>query len=77
MTVRFHPSFFILSTVHSAKGIEFPYVVLCGLWRDDGDAEVLRKLAYVGMTRATHHLAVVSREGHPLAEDLRRAAQAA
>jgi hypothetical protein len=67
----------ILSTVHSAKGIEFPYVVLCGLWRDDGDAEVLRKLAYVGMTRATHHLAVVSRKGHPLAEDLRRAAEAA
>lgn len=64
----------VLSTVHSAKGIEFPYVVLCGLWRDEEDAEVLRKLAYVGMTRATHHLAVVSREGHPLAEDLRRAA---
>jgi hypothetical protein len=64
----------VLSTVHSAKGIEFPYVVLCGLWRDEEDAEILRKLAYVGMTRATHHLAVVSREGHPLAEDLRRAA---
>lgn len=66
----------VLSTVHSAKGIEFPYVVLCGLWRDEGDAEALRRLAYVGMTRATHHLAVVSRDGHPLAGDLRRAAGA-
>jgi superfamily I DNA/RNA helicase len=63
----------LLSTIHSAKGLEFPYVVLCGIWSDREEQEANRKLAYVGMTRATDHLAVVSRDGHPLVEDLRRA----
>jgi superfamily I DNA/RNA helicase len=64
----------IVSTVHSAKGLEFPYVALCGLWRDSIDGEDNRRVAYVGMTRATEHLAVVSREGHPLVDDLKMAA---
>jgi superfamily I DNA/RNA helicase len=62
----------ILSTIHSAKGLEFPHVVLCGIWREGEDPEVNRKLAYVGMTRATDSLAVVTREGHPLVADLQR-----
>jgi superfamily I DNA/RNA helicase len=64
----------IVSTVHSAKGLEFPYVVLCGLWRDNVDGEDNRRVAYVGMTRATEFLAVVSREGNPLIDDLKMAA---
>ena len=63
----------ILSTIHSAKGLEFPYVVLCGIWREGEDPEVNRKLAYVSMTRATDYLAVVTREGHPLVADLQTA----
>ena len=63
----------VLSTVHSAKGLEFPRVVLCGLWRDDELEAVNRKMAYVGMTRAQNYLAVVHEEGGPLADDLREA----
>lgn len=63
----------VLSTIQSAKGLEFPFVVLCGLWRDGDDAESNRKLAYVGMTRATAKLAVVTRQGHPLVADLQQA----
>jgi hypothetical protein len=63
----------ILSSVHSAKGLEFPYVALCGLWSDRDDGENNRKIAYVGMTRATEYLAVISRDGHPLVDDLKMA----
>lgn len=63
----------ILSTIHSAKGLEFPYVVLCGIWREDTDVEANRMLAYVGMTRAMHQLAVITQEDNPLVEDLRKA----
>jgi hypothetical protein len=63
----------ILSTIHNAKGLEFPTVVLCGLWREDDEAESNRKLAYVGMTRATERLVVVSTQDHALVEDLRAA----
>ncbi len=63
----------VLSTVHSAKGLEFPRVVLCGLWRDDEPEGVNRKMAYVGMTRAQNYLAVVHEEDGPLADDLREA----
>ena len=63
----------VLSTVHSAKGLEFPRVVLCGLWRDDELEAVNRKMAYVGMTRAQNYLAVVHEEGGPLSDDLREA----
>jgi len=67
----------ILSTIHGAKGLEFPGVVLCGLWREDKDNESNRKLDYVGMTRATERLAVVSPEDFPLGEDLKAALKAA
>ena len=63
----------ILSTIHSAKGLEFPHVGLCGMWREGEDPEVNRKLVYVGMTRATNYLAVVTREGQPLVADLQMA----
>jgi len=65
----------ILSTIHSAKGLEFPCVVLCGIWRSKEDADANRKLAYVGMTRAREKLTVVSLRDHPLADDLEHAVE--
>ena len=61
-----------LMTLHSAKGLEFPLVFLCGL--EEGlfphnlslyDAERLeeeRRLAYVGLTRAMRHLCLTYAE---------------
>ncbi len=58
----------VLMTIHSAKGLEFPYVFLCGM--EDGlfpgsmsinsgdpdDMEEERRLCYVGITRAKDRL---------------------
>ncbi|MFI3201906.1 MAG: UvrD-helicase domain-containing protein [Eubacteriales bacterium] len=60
----------LLMTLHSAKGLEFPYVYLAGL--EDGifpsymtitsgdlaDMEEERRLAYVGITRAKEYLTI-------------------
>jgi hypothetical protein len=63
----------ILSTIHSAKGLEYESVVLCGIWTTKNALEENRKLAYVGMTRATERLTVVTRDGHELSDDLKNA----
>jgi hypothetical protein len=60
----------ILSTIFSLKGLEFPYIVICGVWRDDFDKVSNRRVAYVGMTRATDYLAVISTQGNPLVSAL-------
>ena len=60
-----------LMTLHAAKGLEFPLVVIAGMEEGllpharalDGDAEALeeeRRLCYVGMTRAESHLVLTS-----------------
>lgn len=66
----------LMASVHSAKGLDFPSVVLCGLWRPEVDAMANRSLAYVGMTRAMDRLAVVTHKGNPLAAELQAALRA-
>lgn len=62
-----------LMTVHAAKGLEFPYVFLCGM--NEGvfpsrkiltlpGMEEERRLAYVAMTRAERGLALSAAEGY-------------
>ena len=62
-----------LMTVHAAKGLEFPYVFLCGL--NEGvfpsqktntleRMEEERRLAFVAMTRAEKQLFLTEAEGH-------------
>ncbi len=67
----------ILSTIHSAKGLEFDNVVLCGLPNETAPRDSSLSLAYVGITRATRSLSVVSRKGHWLNKEFCRAAEAA
>jgi superfamily I DNA and RNA helicase len=60
----------VLSTVYSAKGLEFPSVVLCGLGaRKESDHITARKLIYVGMTRAINDLTVVVATESPFKAD--------
>lgn len=63
-------SYVVLMTVHSAKGLEFPNVFLCGMEDglfpgymsimadDEGELEEERRLCYVAITRAMKHLTI-------------------
>jgi DNA helicase-2/ATP-dependent DNA helicase PcrA len=60
----------LLMTLHSAKGLEFPVVVMAGLEEglfphsrareEEADVEEERRLCYVGMTRARQRLVLTS-----------------
>ena len=61
-----------LMTIHAAKGLEFPYVFLCGMnegifpsrrVRDRKALEEERRLAFVAMTRACRQLHLSAAEG--------------
>ena len=52
-----------LMTMHSSKGLEFPYVVVAGTGAmpgGRGEATTEAKLLYVAMTRATDHLMITA-----------------
>ncbi|MBR5869034.1 MAG: UvrD-helicase domain-containing protein, partial [Clostridia bacterium] len=59
----------IMMTIHNAKGLEFPYVFICGMEEDifpsyrsssePEDLEEERRLAYVGITRAKRKLTLL------------------
>lgn len=65
----------VLSTVYSAKGMEFPNVVLCCTPREGMHPEELRSAIYVGMTRATENLVVLAEKEHVFAADFAAAAE--
>ena len=52
-----------LSTVHAAKGHEYKHVLLCGDWQKNfnNEPEELRRVLYVGMTRAINTLSIFNR----------------
>jgi hypothetical protein len=61
----------VLSTVDSAKGLEYRNVVLFGLPSSDEEGAVWQRArTYVGATRATDNLTIVVQEGCPLQSDL-------
>lgn len=65
-------NYVVLMTIHSAKGLEFPKVYLCGMEDglfpsymtissgDPGDIEEERRLCYVAITRAMQELMITS-----------------
>lgn len=68
-----------LITLHSAKGLEFPLVFVCGLdcmpWMGEPLDEELR-LLYVGMTRATHQLVLSAAGDSPVVNRVKNALEA-
>lgn len=53
-----------VGTVHAAKGMEFDHVVLVGGWplpERRQEREEVRRVFYVGMTRARHSLTIIGR----------------
>ena len=68
----------VLSTIHSAKGLEFPAVIVCGLGGRPGSGATRlrqdRRTLYVGLTRAQDDLEVVVRSDDMFLVDIHSAA---
>jgi len=64
-----------LVTMHSSKGLEFPFVCIPGIGElaKDDDLQDEARLLYVAMTRATHELVMTHGEASVLAGKLERA----
>jgi superfamily I DNA and RNA helicase len=60
----------IVTTVHSAKGLEFPHVIIVGDWTTREANGLDRRLLYVAMTRATDTLSLVIPRGSLLAREV-------
>lgn len=69
----------VLTTLHSAKGLEFDWVILPDLNANDwdGDDAGERRLFFVGLTRAKERLYLLSRTGRPclFMEEIQQRAQ--
>jgi Nuclease-related domain/AAA domain/UvrD-like helicase C-terminal domain len=68
-----------LLTLHSAKGLEFPLVIVAGLQSlplGDEPLEDAVRLLYVAMTRATHELVLSAHGPSPLVQRVREALSA-
>ncbi len=67
-----------VSTFQALKGVEFSRVFLCGVNKiyDPGgdDEETLRRLVYVGMTRAIDELVITVSGGGPIGRAIQEAA---
>jgi len=59
-----------ISTMHAAKGLEFPTVILAGEPRASAQPEEERRLYYVGMTRARDRLIVCAPQAHPFTSEI-------
>ena len=69
-TLDENSSYVVMMTVHSAKGLEYPHIFLCGMEdglfpsymtimsEDDEELEEERRLAYVAITRAMKKLTI-------------------
>ncbi|WP_045217200.1 PAS domain S-box protein [Desulfonatronovibrio magnus] len=57
-------------TMHGAKGLEFPAVILAGTPGDRESPEEERRLYYVGMTRARDRLVLCCGPDHPFAPEI-------
>ncbi len=68
------PDRVVVSTIHSAKGLEWRHVVLFAIFDDgpESDPSVNRRLIYVGMTRATEELAISRSGRHRYVVDMER-----
>ena len=69
-TLDENSSYVVMMTVHSAKGLEYPHIFLCGMEdglfpgfmtimsEDENEMEEERRLAYVAITRAMNRLTI-------------------
>lgn len=73
-TLGADPKQVVVSTIHSAKGLEWRHVVLFAIFDDrpESDRSVNRRLIYVGMTRATEELAISKSGRHRYMVDMER-----